>query len=90
VAAKWSRRWFTSRSVPTIPANVDPLTDPYAVLGVDETATWAEISAAHRRLAMAHHPDRAATRSARVRARSEEHIRLVNIAYTELRRRRGR
>ena len=34
------------------------VTDHYAVLGLDRTATQAEIKAAHKRLAMAHHPDR--------------------------------
>ena len=65
-------------------------TDPYAVLGVPETATWEEISIAHRRLAKLHHPDRLLHATDEDRARSERRMRELNIAYSELRRRRGR
>lgn len=34
---------------------------PRQILGVSISATWAEIKSAYRRLAMAYHPDRAAT-----------------------------
>jgi DnaJ-domain-containing protein 1 len=64
--------------------------DPYAVLGVTATATWEEITEAHRKLARLHHPDRLVTASADTRAASEERMRDVNIAYAELRRRRGK
>ena len=33
-------------------------TDPYVVLGLPTSATWDEITSAHRRLAKLHHPDR--------------------------------
>ena len=36
-----------------------PRRDPYAVLGVPRTASPADIRAAYRRLALAHHPDKA-------------------------------
>ena len=32
--------------------------DPFAVLGLSSSATWAEIKSAYRKLAMANHPDR--------------------------------
>ncbi|KAI0454047.1 DnaJ domain-containing protein [Xylaria acuta] len=34
------------------------MTDHYVVLGIQQTATTAEITAAYRRLAMIHHPDK--------------------------------
>lgn len=64
--------------------------DPYAVLGVPSSATWEEITEAHRRLARLHHPDRLANATEEARQRSEDRMRDVNIAYSELRRRRER
>lgn len=64
--------------------------DAYAVLGVEPSATWEEIVAAHRLMARRHHPDRVATRGSDVVAAAEERIVRVNAAYAELRIRRGR
>ncbi len=64
--------------------------DPYVVLGLPPTATWEEISAAHRRLAKLHHPDRMVNASEEEREASDRRIRDLNIAYMELRRRKGR
>jgi DnaJ-domain-containing protein 1 len=64
--------------------------DPYVVLGVPPSASWDEISAAHRRLAKLHHPDRLMHASEEERANSDRRIRDLNIAYMELRRRKGR
>ena len=64
--------------------------DPYIVLGLPPTASWEEISTAHRRLAKVHHPDRLVNASAEERAAGDERIRDLNIAYMELRRRKGR
>jgi hypothetical protein len=63
--------------------------DPYEVLGLPEDATWKQIVAAHRRLAKQHHPDRLGSASAEQRHRSDRRMRQLNIAYSELRRRRG-
>jgi DnaJ-domain-containing protein 1 len=65
-------------------------TDPYVVLGLPPTATWEEISAAHRRLAKLHHPDRLMNATEEERENSNRRIRDLNIAYMELRRRKGR
>jgi DnaJ-domain-containing protein 1 len=64
--------------------------DPYTVLGVPATATWEEIMQAHRRLAKRFHPDRLTNMSAEEQAKGEVRIRDLNIAYMELRRRRGK
>jgi hypothetical protein len=63
--------------------------DPYVVLQVDPTATWDEIVAAHRHQARVHHPDRLFGQSEEEKAEGEEHIRMINAAYQELRVRRG-
>jgi DnaJ-domain-containing protein 1 len=65
-------------------------TDPYVVLGLPASAAWDEISAAHRRLAKLHHPDRLMNASPEERENSDRRIRELNIAYMELRRRKGR
>jgi DnaJ-domain-containing protein 1 len=72
------------------PASVIDLTDPYLVLDVPRTASWDEIAAAHRRLAKLHHPDRLIGASDAERFRSERQMRELNIAYSELRRRRAK
>jgi len=61
--------------------------DPYDVLGLPRGASWERITAAHRRLARAWHPDGA---SADQRGEREELIRRLNVAYAELKVRRGR
>lgn len=64
--------------------------DPYAVLGIDQSATWEEIVEAHRRMARRHHPDRLVGRPPTEIEAGEDRIRVINIAYQELRVRRGR
>jgi DnaJ-domain-containing protein 1 len=63
--------------------------DPYLVLEVAETATWDEIVAAHRHQVRINHPDRLFGQSEEEKAESEERIRTINAAFTELRVRRG-
>lgn len=85
--------YFSSESLFEPPTPDDmrgPSEDPYRTLGLPETATWEQITAAHRRLAMEHHPDRQGDQATEQRATSEQFIRDLNIAYTELRRRRGK
>lgn len=64
--------------------------DPYVVLGLPPTAGWDEITAMHRKLAKQHHPDRLMNASDEERESSDERIRDLNIAYMELRRRKGK
>jgi DnaJ-domain-containing protein 1 len=63
--------------------------DAWAVLGLTPGSPWKEIAAAHRRLAMRHHPDRLLDASPKERAASEETMREVNVAYNVLRRLTG-
>lgn len=63
--------------------------DAWAVLGVAPGASWHEITAAHRRLAMVHHPDRLLDSSQEDRERSEAVMREINVAYSVLRRLTG-
>lgn len=55
--------------------------DPYLVLGVGHSAPWAQIVAAHKRLARTWHPDAGG---------DDDRIRRLNAAYAELRIRRGK
>lgn len=63
--------------------------NPFLVLGLDETASRAEIDAAHRELIVENHPDHFATASARERERAaartaeinEAHLLLTDRAY---------
>lgn len=62
--------------------------DPYVVLGVPATSTWEQITAAHRRLARLHHPDRVQGAPDEEQRKSADRMSAVNLAYAELRRRR--
>jgi len=64
--------------------------DPYVVLGLPASATWEEITSTHRKLAKQHHPDRLMNATDEEREASDERIRDLNIAYMELRRRKGK
>ncbi|HVL32461.1 MAG TPA: J domain-containing protein [Actinomycetota bacterium] len=59
--------------------------DPYAILGVDPTATQDEIHAAWRALALTYHPDLFAEGSDVERARAEEAMKQVNEAFHAIR-----
>ena len=56
----------------------------YATLGVGRGASRAQIGAAYRRLARAHHPDKVANESSRVREESERRMKEINAAYSLL------
>ena len=63
--------------------------DAWAVLGLQPGASWKQISAAHRQLAMRHHPDRLLDATPEQRRASEDTMREVNVAYSVLRRLTG-
>ena len=63
--------------------------DAWGVLGIQPGASWAEIAAAHRKLAMKHHPDRLLGSTEEERQASEDKMREINVAYSVLRRLTG-
>lgn len=64
--------------------------DPYVVLKVPPTAAWEDIVASYRRLVRWWHPDGLVDPAPGERELCDDMIRRLNIAYTELRVRRGR
>jgi DnaJ-domain-containing protein 1 len=91
LAEHFGADWRTSFGfTPTEDPPTEPTEgDPYEVLGIDPTATWVEIVAAHRHQARINHPDLLFGQSDEERAAGEERIRAINAAYQELRVRRG-
>jgi DnaJ-domain-containing protein 1 len=70
-----------------------PTTEPgegiasaFATLGVPRGASRDQIGAAYRKLARAHHPDKAANESPEVREESERRMKEINAAYSLLKR----
>lgn len=63
--------------------------DAWGVLGLQPGASWKQIAAAHRRLAMQHHPDRLLDATPEQREASEATMREINVAYNVLRRLTG-
>ncbi|MCR5066048.1 MAG: TerB family tellurite resistance protein [Bacteroidales bacterium] len=62
---------------------------PYAVLGLDSSATNDEVKKAYRRLAMKYHPDRVENLGEEVRRNAEEQFKKINEAYETIRIARG-
>lgn len=63
--------------------------DAWGILGLQPGAPWKEITAAHRRMAMKHHPDRLVGAPAEQQEASEALMREINVAYSVLRRLTG-
>jgi DnaJ-domain-containing protein 1 len=63
------------------------LTRAHRLLGVPLGASRQEVGQAYRRLAFMHHPDRVAGMGLEARQYSEERMKELNAAYSELRRR---
>jgi hypothetical protein len=57
-----------------------------SALGVSKKARMEEISAAYRKLARTHHPDKVANLEPGVREYSEKRMKEINAAYSELKR----
>lgn len=66
----------------------DPV-DSWGVLGLPVHASWEEVVAAHRDLAMIHHPDRHVDGSDYERSAAQEAMSRINVAYSVLRRLTG-
>jgi DnaJ-domain-containing protein 1 len=83
--AWWSREPETASEPATVGDD-----DPYVVLKVSPSADWDEILASYRRLARMWHPDGLRDPAPGERELCDDMIRRLNVAYTELRVRRGR
>jgi DnaJ-domain-containing protein 1 len=68
------------------PESVELGTWAHQRLGVSPDASSKEISAAYRRLARKHHPDKVANLEPEVRIFSEQRMKEINAAYAQLRR----
>jgi len=62
-------------------------TRAHQVMGVPLGVTQQEVSQAYKKLAFMHHPDRVAGMSPKAMEYSEERMKEINAAYSELRRR---
>lgn len=62
---------------------------PYGVLGLRRSASWEDISRAHRKLVSKLHPDRYVGAEDDVREAAERRVRDVNEAYATIRRERS-
>jgi DnaJ-domain-containing protein 1 len=68
------------------PVEVGP-TRSHRVLGVPLGASRQQVSQSYKKLALIHHPDRVAGMGPKARQYSEERMKEINAAYSELRRR---
>ena len=76
------------KSKPVEPKPVEPGSmEAHQVLGVPLGALGHEVSQAHRKLALMHHPDKMASMGPEAEEYSEERMKEINAAYDELRRR---
>ncbi len=80
---------FTNVDDDSVDAGAFDPDDPYVVLGVPASASWEQIVSSHRRLAKLHHPDRLLEASPEDKEASADRMAEINLAYAELRRRRG-
>lgn len=82
--------WWAREPEPPAPAPAPGEDDPYVVLKVDPGASWDDIVTSYRRLARMWHPDNLRDPAPGERDLCEDMIRRLNIAYSQLRVRRGR
>ncbi|HQR39978.1 MAG TPA: DnaJ domain-containing protein, partial [Blastocatellia bacterium] len=57
---------------------------PHEVLGIDASASRAEIAEAFRDMAMMYHPDKVASLAPEFRDLAERRMKEISAAYTEL------
>jgi hypothetical protein len=82
--------WWASEPAPEPEPKGVEEDDPYEVLKVDKNATWDDIVLSYRKLARWWHPDGLTNPAPGERELCEDMIRRLNVAYTQLRVRRGR
>ena len=74
----------SQQDTPPSPVSVVPASSALEVLGLRAGASKAEVAAAYRKLARAHHPDKVANESREIREKSEQRMKEINAAYSEL------
>lgn len=79
---------FTGKTAPPVPP-VPPVADPYAILGIDSSASDDDLEQAYRRRISEYHPDRVANAAEEIRELAGQRAREINVAYEELKRQRG-
>lgn len=79
--------WGSGGSAP--PPRQQPMSDPYAVLGIGHDAGDSEIKRAYRRLMSQHHPDKLGDVPDEIKRRAEERAREINAAYEQIKSQRG-
>jgi DnaJ-domain-containing protein 1 len=88
------KQWHEEEDARSTRAYYDSLTikerariaSAYTTLGVSKGASMEEISAAYKKLARAHHPDKVAMLEPEERESSERRMKEINAAYAELKR----
>ena len=63
--------------------------DPYALLGIDASASDEELEQAYRRRMSEYHPDRVANAAKEIRDIADRRAREINQAYDRIKRERG-
>jgi DnaJ like chaperone protein len=59
--------------------------DPYAVLGLESSASVSEVKRAYRKLMSRHHPDKLGDVPEELKRRAEDRAREINAAYEKIR-----
>ncbi|MEO7917566.1 MAG: co-chaperone DjlA [Dokdonella sp.] len=70
-------------------AKYAPVDDPYAVLGLDRSASSRDLKSAWRRLMSQHHPDKLGNVPDELKRRAEGRARDINAAYEAIKSERG-
>jgi len=83
---------YARRAEPHRPAHAPSMADAYAVLGVVDTASDAEVKKAYRRLMSQHHPDKLVAKGLppEMINIAKEKVQEINAAYEQVMQARGR
>jgi DnaJ like chaperone protein len=80
----YGRTYGRTHEAPRAPPSA-PVRDPYAVLGLEQSASVSDIKRAYRKLMSRHHPDKLGDVPEELKRRAEERAREINAAYEKIR-----